>query len=177
MAPLPSNNTAVYFLDYEVESHQHTIQARFGSGGSVNDAAAFLDAFLTAFGTNIYLLTIIGARVRDVGSDVTYPVTWDGAATYGSSTEGEYASAQYIDFIGRSIDGRRCRIAVFGVKGIVDTGQKDFRLASGVAYVGAALAVLEASSDVPVSISGEPVNWHQYANTGINAYWRNHIRA
>jgi len=177
MAPLPSNNTAVYYLDYETEGHIHTIQARYGSGGSANDAAAMLDAFLTALGTNIYLYNIQGARVRDAGGSVTYPVTWDGASTYGSGTEGEYASAQYGDFIGRSIGGRRCRIAIFGVKGIVDTSGDDFRFPDTVGYVGAALAVLRASSDTPVAIDGDPVNWHDYMNSGINAYWRNHIRA
>lgn len=177
MAPLPNNNTAVYYLDYDVEGHGHTIQARFSETGSVNDAAAMLDAFLTAFGTNLYLINILGARVRDAGGNVSYPVTWDGDATYGSGTEGQYATAQYGDFVGRSIDGRRCRIAVFGVKGIVDTAGDDFRFPSSVGYVGAALAVLEASGDTPCSISGLPVNWHQYMNSGINAYWRNHIRA
>ncbi len=177
MAPLPPNNTAVYFLDYSVASHNHTVQCRFGSGGSVGDAGAFMDAFLTAFGTELYLITVIGARVRDQGSDVTYPVTWDGAATYGSDVGPEYASAQFADFIGRSIDGRRARIEMFGLKNIIDGSNNDFRKSSAVTWVGAVLAVLGASSDVPVSISGEPVNWHDYVNTGINAYWRNHIRA
>jgi len=177
MAPLPSNNTAVTFVDYSCEGEDHTIQMRHSSGASVGDALATIDAFLTALGTNIYLLTITGARERDISANVTYPVTWPGAATYGSSTEGNYASAQYGDFIGRSIDGRRCRVAVFGLKGIVDTAGDDFRFPSSVGYVGAALAVLEADGNVPCSISGLPVNWHQYMNAGINAYWRNRIRA
>jgi len=74
-------------------------------------------------------------------------------------------------------DGRRCRVAIFGLKGIVDTSGDDFRFPSSVGYVGAALAVLEADGNVPCSISGLAVNWHQYMNSGINAYWRNRIRA
>lgn len=176
MAPLPSNNTGVFYLDYTTEGQDHTLQIRFGTGSSALEAAGVADAFLTALGTNIYVWTINGARVRDVGTNVSYPVTWDGDTTYGSGTEGAYATAQYGDFVGRSIDGRRCRIAVFGLKGIVDSTDDNFRFASSTAYVAAALAALEALPECPVSISGEPVNWQQYMNTGINAYWRNHIR-
>jgi len=28
-----------------------------------------------------------------------------------------------------------------------------------------------------VAIDGDVVNWHQYSNIGVNAYWRNQIRA
>lgn len=176
MAPLPSNNTGVFYLDYTTEGQDHTMQIRFGTGSSALEAAGVADAFLAALGTNMYAMTINGARVRDAGASVSYPVTWDGDAVYGSGTEGLYATAQYVDFVGRSIDGRRARIAVFGWKGIVDTTDDNFRFSSSTGWVAAALAALEALPFCPVSISGEVVNWQQYANTGINAYWRNHIR-
>jgi hypothetical protein len=58
-----------------------------------------------------------------------------------------------------------------------DTSSEDYRLTTGEsAPVAAALAVLEAGSGTPVAIDGDPVNFHQYANMGVNAYWRNHIR-
>lgn len=176
MAPLPSNSTGVFFLDYTTEGRQHTLQIRFGTGSSALEAAGVAEAFLTALGTNMYVMTVDGARVRDAGGSVTYPVTWGGPATFGSGTEGLYATAQYVNFVGRSIGGRRCRLAVFGWKGIVDTGDDNFRFSSAVGWVAAALAALEALPECPVSVDGDVVNWQQYANTGINAYWRNHIR-
>lgn len=176
MAPLPNNNTAVFYLDYSCEGKPHTLQIRYGTGSSALEAAGVADAFLSALGTNMYVMTIQGARVRDAGANVTYPVDWDGDNTYGSSTVGAYATAQYVNFVGRSIDGRRCRIAVFGWKGIVDDSDKNFRFPVSTDWVTAGLAALEALPFCPVSISGEVVNWQQYANTGINAYWRNHIR-
>ncbi len=135
------------------------------------------DAFLTALSPSLQQITIIGARVRDLGGSVTYPVTWDGDATYGGGAGDHVNSAMYLDFVGRSIGGRRARIAMFGATGPFDGASDDYRLtAAEDLSVAAALAVLEALAACPVAIDGDVVNWHQYANLGVNAYWRNHIR-
>jgi hypothetical protein len=176
MAPLPSNTTGVFYLDYHVEGEDHTLQIRFGEASSALEAASVADAFLAAVEDNLFLLTVLGARVRDAGGSVSYPVDWDGANTYGAGTTGHYASGIYMDFVGRSIDGRRCRISVFGAQNPVDSTGKDYRFTTDTAWVSGGLAALESLANCPVSISGEPVNWQQYANVGINAYWRNKIR-
>src|ERR671919_423287 len=88
-----------------------------------------------------------------------------------------FNSAWYMDFVGRSIDGRRCRISWFGLVVDFDAVNDDYRLLAGEnSNVADVLTALDFGSDVPVSISGQAVNWHQYANIGQNAYWRNHIR-
>jgi len=175
MAPLPINNTAVLFVDYIVSNHNHTMQLRFNDTASAGDAIAVADAFLTALDDRIFTLTILGARVRDQGGSVTYPVTWTGAASYGAGTAGDYTSGWYFDFVGRSIGGRRGRVSVFGAAFLNDTNDYRFELTDNIAY-GAAMAVLEAGSGVPVAIDGDPINFNQYVNSGVNAYWRNHLR-
>lgn len=176
MAPLPSNNTGVFYLDYTTEGEDHTLQVRFGTGSSALEAASVVNGFLSAVEAQLYTLTVRGARVRDLGANVTYPVDWDGDDVYGSGSTGHYTSAFYMDFVGRSIDGRRCRVAVFGCKSLADSSGSDYRFSSATDWVAAGLAALEALPFCPVSISGEVVNWQQYANVGVNAYWRNHIR-
>lgn len=175
MAPLPSNTTATLFVDYSTGDENHTIQVRFGVGGSISDAMGFLDRFWTALDNTIYTLTVLGARVRDLGSTVTYPVTWTGAPTYGDGVANHGQSAWYIDFIGRSIGGRRVRLTTFGAAAVQDATDHDYRLPAA-GNVADALGEIELSSDVPVAIDGDPAGWQQYGNLGVNAYWRNRIR-
>jgi len=177
MAPLPINNTACLFLDYSTCGREHTAMIRYDDTASSGDAMAVMDAFLTALDPGLTQLDVIGARVRDLGGAVTYPVTWTGAAQYGTTIGPTYKSAAYLDFVGRSIDGRRCRVAIFGPGDFFDATNEDYRFTTGdSAVVASAVAVLEAGIGTPCSISGLAVNWNQYANTGVNAYWRNHIR-
>lgn len=175
MAPLPSNTTAVLFVDYSTGSENHTLQVRYGTGGSTAGAMDFVDAFLTALDDTIFTMTILAARVRDIGTNVTYPVTWTGASTYGAGVAAHDQSAWYIDFVGRSIGGRRVRLAVFGAAAVSDSAGHDYRLPA-TGNIADALTQIELSSDFPVAIDGDPAGWHQYANMGVNAYWRNRIR-
>lgn len=177
MPALPVESTARLFVDYSTCGEEHTALVRFGTGGSVSDAMAMLDAFWIAIDPLMYLGTITGARVADIGLTVTYPVTWTGAADFGSGAGSHYQTANYIDFVGRSIGGKRVRLSTFGLISHADTSGSDYRHnASDVAAVAAALAVLEASGDTPVAIDGDPGVWQQYANIGVSAYWRNKIR-
>ena len=178
MPTIPSNNTGVLYVDYGVAEENHTIQCRFGSSASASDAQNIIHDLLTALSSLMYLITINGAKVRDKGTNVTYPVTWSHASTYGSGSGPHYYSAAYFDFVGRSIDGVRCRIAVFGAKGLADgSNNEDYRLTAAESVpIAAAISALDSGTDTPVSVSGLAVNWHLYANMGVNAYWRNHIR-
>lgn len=175
MAPLPSNSTGVLFVDYSTGGENHTVQLRYQDGSSVVDAMIALDEFLTALDTLISVITITGARHRLISADVTLPITWTGAATYGSGTAPHAKSAFYIDFVGRSPEGRRVRVSVFGSAEAIDLVESDYRLpASG--DVLAAIEALRSNGSTICAIDGlEPI-WYDYANIGINAYWRNKIR-
>jgi len=177
MAPLPSNNTAVLFVDYSGCGENHTVQVRYGTGASAADAMTLLDAVWFAMSPRLRLVTVTGARVRDISTNVTYPVTWTGAVNYGSGAGFHFESAYYADFVGRSIDGRRCRLAFFCAQAPADITSNDFRVsATESTDVDDAITALNAGTDVPVTISGQAVNWQTYTNIGTNAYWRNRIR-
>jgi len=177
MAPLPVNSTARLFVDYTTCGEDHTVMCRFGASSSAGDAMTVVAAWLDALESLLYDIDILGARVSDLGSSVSYPVTWTGAAAYGSGAGANTDSASYLDFVGRGIGGRRARMAVFGSKNYRDGANDDFRITpADAAAIGDALTALRAGSDVPITIDGDDVNWQDYANVGVNAYWRNHMR-
>lgn len=175
MAPLPSNNTPVLFIDYTVAGEQHTMQARPQTGSSNLDVMGVLADFWAAFDDSIYQTNIDGARGRAEGGVVTLPLTWTGDSAYGTADGDHNNTAQYYDFVGRSILGRRVKLSVFGAVVVVDTVEHDYRLTPS-GNVLAALNVLKSNSDILGAIDGAQIIWYDYINTGINAYWRNKIR-
>ena len=177
MAALPVESTARLFVDYSGNGENHTLLIRFGVGSSASEAMDVADALFTAVGPSLAITNITGARVADKGSTVTYPVTWTGASSYGTGPDRHEQAAMYWDFIGRTIGGKRGRCAIFGVVAAFDGSEHDYRWdASDNAQVAAALVALRANPACPVGIDGDVLNWHDYANAGVNAYWRNHIR-
>lgn len=175
MAPLPVNNTGCLFVDYSVAGENHTLLGRYSDGNGPIDTAGALDEFLTALGTSMYEMTILGARHRPAGSTITVPFTWTGESTYGSDGGDHANTAWYMDFVGRSPGGRRVRLAIFGSKNFEDSVDHDYRLPATGALADA-LAVLVSASGFIVAIDGEDPNWYNYVNVGVNAYWRNRIR-
>lgn len=175
MAPIPSDNTGVVFLDYLTCQENHTVQCRYGASSSPADAMTALDAWLTALGNSHFVMNVTGARNRDLGSNITTDLTWTGADSYGAGGGTHAASAQFYDFVGRDAAGVRLRLALFGA--IILTEGTDYRAVPGDdAAFAAALAVLNAASDVFITVGGGQPIWKQYVNLGVNAYWRNKIR-
>jgi len=175
MAPLPSNNTGVLFVDYSVGGESHTTQFRYSDGSSLIDIKDVADQFFTALGDAIKEITITGARHRPKDENITLPVTWTGAATYGTGSATHDQSAWFVDFIGRTAAGRKARIAVFGAASFEDNIGHDYRLPA-TDQISDALDVLNGNSDQLCGIDNEVVVWYPYANVGVNAYWRNKIR-
>ncbi len=175
MAPLPSNNTGVLFLDYSVGGEDHTVQFRYPPGGSLIDLKDVADQFLSALGDAIMTITITGARHRAEGENITLPTAWTGASTYGTGSATHDQSAWYVDFVGRSAGGRKVRIAIFGAASFEDNIGHDYRLPA-TDQIADALTVLNDNGDILTGIDGETVVWYSYANVGVNAYWRNRIR-
>jgi hypothetical protein len=134
-----------------------------------------VSGFLTALGSQIQLLTILGARYRLVGTNVTIATVWTGLSTYGSGAGTAIQGAWFFDFVGRSLAGRRVRVSVFGA-GQLNEGV-DYRAQPGeIATLDAAISVLASASNRFVAIDGASPVWKAYTNTGANAYWRNKIR-
>jgi hypothetical protein len=175
MAPLPANNTDRYFLDYETGGHNHTMVMRTETSIAAVAASDVFDQLLTALHDLLFQITIVGLRFQEEGTNVSLPRDWAGDATYGGSVGASYTSAQYLDFVGRGADGRRARVAVFGAT-FIQQGNDYRATPTEQPAIGDAIEVLNTNPDYFEAISGSAVSWYAYANTGVNAYWRNHIR-
>jgi len=175
MAPISPDNTQRFWVDYSVCGHDHSLLMRAGSTVVASDASATMAAFLAALDGQLFLLTVTGFRSAAPGTNITVPETWLGAASYGSGAGSEYQSAWYYDFVGRGATGHRARAAVFGVVQLASGANYRITPAEATA-VGDALDVLVSDGDMFLDIDYEVPVWHQYANSGANAYWRNKIR-
>lgn len=176
MPALPENSTARLWVDYDTCGYGHAVQCRLGAGVLPTDGLTVLADWLTAMSASLYLVTIKSARLALIGSNVSNEVPWPGDDTYGADVGPDAASANMFDFIGRSNDGRRVRVAMFGAR-FTQTTNGNYRATPGEnAALDAARAVLIGTEGEFVTISGLAPTWKQYVNTGENAYWRNHIR-
>lgn len=175
MAPLPANNTARYFLDYSVAGFSHTLINRVDPEVTDADAASVMDSFMDIVGAFCYPITVEGFRFQQAGLAVSYDVPWTGSAGWGTGAAIPANTAQYYDFVGRDTSGRRVRVATFGA-GLVTSGG-DYRISPAEAtWVADALDALTQDGQMFLTIGGEVPVWKQYANCGVNAYWRNKVR-
>jgi hypothetical protein len=175
MTPLPPYSTARLWVDYEVGSYNHTLQIRYKAPNTPDDVITAFNECITAVGDLFYASTFVGARQADEGSNVSNPVAGSWPVGWGSGSAPRYASGCFADFVGRSFDGRRARAALFGAHVIAEGG--DYRMSSAESTaVAAGVSSLNAAEGVWLSINGFQPIWKNYANLGVNAYWRNHIR-
>lgn len=175
MAPLAPNLTDRWFLDYNTCGHDHTLLMRTETSIDEVAASAKLADLLGSVPSLFFQITILQLRFSEAGSTISLPRTWGGVATYGGSAGVAYQSAQYLNFIGRALDGVRARVAIFGCT-FSEQGN-DFRVTPvEQPEVGDAIDVLNADPDYFEAASGSQVVWYAYANSGQNAYWRNRIR-
>ena len=175
MAPLPTNGTKRWFLDYTVAAQQHTVMMRSSDIVDEATASAAFELLFSSLDSQLFTTVIDGMRVSDAGTNFSLPATYSGDTTFGSGTPTNDRTAQYVDFVGRSVGGRRVRVAVFGFA--TPTTNGDFRATPGeIPAIGSALTAISGSSDLWIAIDGNPVVWQNYANTGYNAYWQRAIR-
>lgn len=175
MAALPSNNTKRFFLDYDTCGFGHTLLCRTTPTVTAADAGATINAFLLAIEAEFRLITVTGFRSAAEGSNLTFPETWPGDASFGAGAGSAFESAHYMDYVGRGQTGHRCRVAVFGM--INASAGDDYRLtvAENV-LVSNAIDELTSDANIFNDVDGQSVVWNPYANVGTNAYWRNKIR-
>jgi hypothetical protein len=148
---------------------------RAGSTVIAADAGATMAAVFAAASSGMRLQTIDGFRSALPGTNISVPEVWPGAASYGSGAGTPYESAQYWDFVGRGSTGHRVRVALFGAIGVTAGG--DYRISVGeLSNIAAVLAELTSDGDIFLDIDYQVPVWHQYADSGVNAYWRNKIR-
>lgn len=175
LEPLPPENTRRVFVDYHTDNAQHTMMFRVAASASISSLQARISAFLTALAPTLSQITIDGVREAASGSTVTNPVDNELDSTYGTGTEVAVVMPRQLRFEGRSVDGRKVSISVYGYEG----GTPDnYRLEPEEnASVDAAIAELEANATfIGLTISGQPAVWKHYANVNFNSYWERQAR-
>lgn len=175
MTAIDPTNSARYFLDYTVSGHDHTLEMRTDGTVDDSDAIAVLTDFLTVHHDFIYELNVIGFRFAQAGHHNSNDVAWTGSTVYGDSDGPEYTTAWYYDYVGRDSDGIRVRVALFGANQ-VQMGDNYRITPVEAAFVGLALASLTQDAQMFWTVNQQIPVWKQYANCGVNAYWRNKVR-
>jgi hypothetical protein len=174
MAPLPPETTQRFFLDYATANRQHTLMVRTTTPQAATTFSTVMDAFLDAIAPTIYAIVIVGARVAQVGSNITSPIAWGGSAGYGATAEPLDLAPRQLCFLGRSTDGRRMRMYLFGYEGAT---HGDYRISrSENTDVDAAYNVMEANPSFWASISGNVTTKYEYVDINFNSYWERDLR-
>jgi hypothetical protein len=162
-------------VDYEVGSFNHTLQIRHTIDTTPEDVVLAFNDFISACGILFHSSTFVSARFAAGGSNISAPLAGTWPVGWGDTPASRVDSANYVDFIGRSVDGRRVRLAIFGAKN-QNLGD-DYRMNSAEsAPMLAGVNELNSHPGIFVSINAFQPLWYPYANLGTNAYWRNHIR-
>lgn len=174
MAPLPPSNTDRYKLIYSTAPFEHSITMRVQPTVTAAQASTFYDGFLAQLIPLLGVITIVRLEKANINSDVFNAVTWSGAATYGSGVPANIQEPAFISFVGKSLQGRRVRVTVFGITGVT---QQDYRFQAGEnAAADAARAVLATGTDRWLAVDGIKPVWNGYANLGFNAHYQRKLR-
>lgn len=174
MAPLSPDNTQRFFLDYSTSLLSHTVMVRTTTATSAAAFSTFMDDFLTALAPELSQITIDGARVAQISTNVSIPVTWSGAATYGTGSESAVFRPRQLCFLGRTVNGRRARMFIYGGD---FTSPNDFRIDRAAnANIDAAYDVLELNPQFFAAIDGLATVKYNYVDVNFNSYWERKVR-
>jgi hypothetical protein len=169
---LNPNNTERWFYDYTVLGDQHSLMMRTADSLEAAVAAEQIDGFLTAIEGGLIEITTIGLRVARVGSNITNSEGTVGlSANYGSGAGSQINAPLQVTFVGRSSDGHKARVGIFGWDGQTDESWRMTIVENGDVNAGVVFLQSITTGGFYVSISGEPVVWHPYANIGYNDHW------
>jgi hypothetical protein len=172
MAPLPPSNTARFRFHYTQIAQQHTHQVR--SGASPATIAGFMNAYWSAFATEIFGLVVDSVEWAPAGSDIFNLVTTglEGNA-YGAGAGSVEDIPRAFTFVGRTSTGRRLRCVQFGAKNV----SSNYRVTAGeLAPIDAVIALLQGASTNMLGIDGNPAIWKNYANVKEYDHWVEAVR-
>lgn len=171
MAPLPEESTKRYWGVYTVAEDEHRVLMRVAN--TVTDAQAVAemeDFFLQlqpSLGTDV---VFTGMEVAALGSNVRNPVAITGPIT--GTAAGSIAGVQEPrswTIKGRSVDGRRVGVTIFGVFANTPTSWEEEPIV--VAGLADARDVLNAPGNFWLSISGLKPVWYNRVTVNYNDHW------
>lgn len=175
MTPLPVDNTARTVVRYSSGGNTHDLVVRHSDTAAATLIGSTVDAFLTALDPNLWGMVVLDAIRYPINTNISAPsILGIEGNTYGTGSPSIEQEPDYIDFVGRSLAGRRVRVTVFGP---TDLGG-NYRVSIGeFASIATALAALQSEPTVFWAIDGTVPNWKSYANTGVNSYWQKQQRS
>jgi len=170
MAALPPSNTTRWWAVYTNNNTQHRLMVRTAASVTAAQANTFFNTLFNTLAPIIFSTAVQNLETAVLGSNVRNIVAWTGPASYGAGSEaGTDGRARAFSFVGRSVDGRKTKLFVFGGKPF---SEGDYRIdTSEDAAVLAAVNLLNGANGVYLSISGLQPVWKGYANIGYNDHW------
>lgn len=168
MAPLPEENTARIRVRYHDQWNEHTMTFRFVDMAAPATNVAIVRSVITSMLPLLWDNVIFdGAEMAVEGSNIFNEVSgWTPMNATGQGTPGANVSpSRFMQFGGRSSDGRKVKLYLFGVR--YDEVQDMRYSPADLAAVGDVIDQLTNSSEI-VTIGGITPVWKQYANYGFN---------
>jgi len=170
MAALPQSNTERWWCIYTTNNTTHRVMCRTLDGTTATQMASVFGPFFTQMATHRTSTTILGLERALKNSNVRIPFAYSGSPPGGTGSDTDNdGRARVFSFVGRSLDGRRTKIFMFGANA---TPEGDYRLdTSESAALTTQVNWLNAAVGVFLSISGQQPIWKAYANIGYNDHW------
>lgn len=185
MAPLPPENTARLFIDYEVANVPHSFQVRFDATvrsvfAVANDVYSILNFAASGLSTSFI---VTGARVAAANSAISLPYSLEGTDLFGFSGDntGTLPESEYpreLVWVGRSpTSGRRVRFSLYGYVG---NTPGNYRFGPGEVVFSSlpVISALNAASTAGsfIAIDGTAATWYGYVNVNYNSHWESEAR-
>lgn len=176
MAAHNPTHTARLWVDYTTAGANHSLQLRYTSESSASAAASTFSAVLAANLGSFRASTVFrGARVAQLGSNVTNPVTFTSRTGTGGGSQTTVERVTFWERPGRSLDGSKVRYFLYGMYPTTAT-PGTWRVVAGTdarldAFWSDFADFAEETGLVTIGLQGPLL--HAYYNVGQSAY---HIR-
>ncbi len=170
MAALPPFNTERWWIVYTNNGTTHRLMMRTNAGATAANVSLTLQGVFSRLAPILYATSILGLEFSVINSNVRNAATYSGTASFGTgSGSGVDTRARALSFVGRSPDGRKNRLFVFGAK---DISEGDYRVDTTESTdVAALVTYLNGATGAFLSISGAQPVYKNYANIGFNDHW------
>lgn len=170
MAPLPPSSTERWKYTYQNAVTEHSVTFRLVEGSAIADADSVMNALAVYFDDLVTESTITNLEFAAIGSDIFNPVAGSTmvGTTFGTTAANPTNNAVAATLIGRSADGRRSRLSIFGWFGAVSAYRLDV---AEDPDLGVLLAFMNNPSTPLISIGGLGVVYKQYIDIKSNDHW------
>ena len=172
---LPPENTERWWIIYSNNGVEHRTMARTLVGLTAAQMSVNFGNLFTALNGVLNVTTILGMEKAAKGSNVRNPQTYSGPGSVGSGTEVDTdGRARAWSFVGRSTNGRKSRLFIFGGKTFTEG---DYRIdGSESAAILAAISALQTPAAAFLSIDELKPVWSNYVNIGYSDHWIKQFR-